>query len=68
MARGHVTQLVVGDVLPLLYQAFADHHCGGLDFQVSTDQHLEGRHGRGREQYGRTRFYTDTKLASFLAC
>ena len=57
MAGGHMTQLVVGeDVLPLLYQGFADIHsaglhCAGLNFAVpSIDQHLEGGHGRVTEQ------------------
>ena len=44
-----MAQLVVGeDVLSLLYQTFADNHCVGMNFQVSsTDQHLEGGHRRG---------------------
>ena len=67
MAGGHMTQLVVGEnVLPLLYQGFADNHCVGMNFPVpSIDQHLEGGHGRVTEQYARTSFRTDTKLASF---
>ena len=67
MDGGHMNQLVVGEtVLPLLYQVFADNHCVGLNFPVpSIDQHLEGGHGRGTEQYARMPFHTDTKLASF---
>ena len=44
-----MAQLVVGeDVLSLLYQTFADNHCIGLNFPVSSiDQHLEGGHRRG---------------------
>ena len=62
-----MAQLVVGeDVLSLLYQGFADNHCVGLNFPVSSiDQHLEGGHGWVTEQYARMPFHTDTKLASF---
>ena len=62
-----MTQLVVGEnVLPLLYQGFADNHCGGLNFAVpSIHQHLEGGHRRITEQYARMPFHTDTKLALF---
>ena len=62
-----MAQLVVGeDVLSLLYQGFAENHCVGLNFPVSSiDQQLEGGHGRVTEQYARTLFHTDTKLASF---
>ena len=67
MAGEHITQLVVADdVLSLLYRVSAGLHCVGLNFPVSsTDQHLEGGHGRVTEQYARTPFHTDTKLASF---
>ena len=46
-----MTQVVVGeDVMPLLYQVSAGLHCVGLNFPVSsTDQHLEGGHGKGRD-------------------
>ena len=62
-----MAQLVlVENVLPLLYQGFADNHCVGMNFAVSSiDQHLEGGHGRVTEQYARTLFHMDTKLASF---
>ena len=67
MSGGHITQLVVGEnVLPLLYQGFADNHCVGLNFAVpSIDQHLKGGHRRVTEQYARASFLMDTKLASF---
>ena len=67
ITRGHTTQHVVGeDVLSLLYHVSAGFHCVGLNYPVpSTDQHLEGGHGRITEQYARTPFHTDTKLASF---
>ena len=59
MARGNT---VGEDVLSLLYQVLAGLHFVGLNFAVpSTDQHLEGGHGRGRE---RATVYTDTKLAN----
>ena len=56
-----MAQLVVGeDVLSLLYQTFADNHCIGLNFPVSSiDQHLEGGQGRVTEQYARMPFHTD---------
>ena len=62
-----MAQLVVGeDVLLLLYQGFADNHCVGMNFAVpSVDQHLEGGYRRVTEQYARTLFHMDTKLASF---
>ena len=62
-----MAQLVlVENVLPLLYQGFADNHCVGMNFAVpSIDQHLEGGHRRVTEQYARMPFHTDTKLASF---
>ena len=67
VARRHMIQMVVAeDVLSLFYPDW----CIVLNFPVpSTDQHLEGGHGRGREQimYARLLFM-GTKPASFSGC
>ena len=71
MGGGHMTQMVVGeDVLSLVYRVSAGLHYVGLNFPVSsTDQHLEGGHGRrGSNECARTRFYMGTRVASFSGC